>query len=380
MSIPARQNWPNPSYPFWEPISFWGTVLTGSVAPTTGYVTLYNNGTAIATGTLVGSSGAYTAAPTFLAPLEGGCDTITATYSDGSDSGNFLQNPGTYQCTPYQVPTWLGLAGPENPLYGQPGAITAMLEHDATFAPYVPGGQATGSVDFYDNGVYSGSQPLDEATGQATLPTSGLAAGEHTISASYPGDYWYHDCGASTFNVDVLAPTVTTLEPDPENGDPSAYGEGLTFLTAVTAQAPATGTPTGSVDFTDTFTDPTTGTPTSTDLGTETLSCGEATFYVSTLAVGDHSIIATYLPDAASSLVFAGSASAPAAQQVNQATPTIAWVTTPTGPSNYGDPLSFVVSAGTGTRASRCPADTRVSSTAQPNSARPSCYPRARPL
>ena len=173
---------PYPSYPFWEPISFWGTVLTGSVAPTTGYVTLYNNGTAIATGTLVGTSGAYTAAPTFLAPLENGCDTITATYGDGSDSGNFVQNPGSYQCTPYQVPTWLGLAGPENPLYGQPGAITAVLEHDATFAPYVPGGQATGSVDFYDNGVYLGSQPLDEATGQATLPTSGLAVGLHTIT------------------------------------------------------------------------------------------------------------------------------------------------------------------------------------------------------
>ena len=97
-----------------------------------------------------------------------------------------MQNPGSYQCTPYQVPTWLGLAGPENPLYGQPGAITAVLEHDATFAPDVPGGQATGSVDFYDNGVYLCSQPLDETTGQATLPTSGLAAGEHTIMPATP--------------------------------------------------------------------------------------------------------------------------------------------------------------------------------------------------
>ena len=110
-----------------------------------------------------------------LRALEGGYDTITATYSDGSDSGNFVQNPGN-QCTPYQVPTWLGLAGPENPLYGQPGAITAVLEHDATFARYVPGRQATGSIAFYDNGVYSASRPLDATDGeQATLPT--LAGG-----------------------------------------------------------------------------------------------------------------------------------------------------------------------------------------------------------
>ena len=59
---------PYPSYPFWEPIGFWGTVLTGSVSPTTGYVTLYNNGTAIATGTLVGTSGRTPPHPRFWRP------------------------------------------------------------------------------------------------------------------------------------------------------------------------------------------------------------------------------------------------------------------------------------------------------------------------
>ena len=63
------------------------------------------------------------------------------------------------------------------------------------------------------------------------------------------------------------------------------------------------------MDFTDTFTDPDTGTQTTADLGEEDSSSGEATFYVSMLAVGEHSIIATYLPDAASGLVFAGSLS-----------------------------------------------------------------------
>ena len=132
------------------------------------------------------------------------------------------------------------------------------------------------------------------------------------------------------YNVDVLAPTVTTLEPDPENGNPSTYGDGLTFVATVGAQAPATGTPTGSVDFTDTFTDPTTGAITTTDLGQGDLSSGEATLYVSTLAVGDHSIIATYFPDARSSLVFAGSLSTPRTQEVNVAPTEATLSSTPT--------------------------------------------------
>ena len=226
---------PYPSYPFWEPISFWGTVLTGSVAPTTGYVTLYNN-----------DGDRHRHARWHLRRVHRGTHVPGAARKRlRHDHGHVQRRLGQrkLRAEPRELSVH-PVPGSDLARSGRPGESALRpargdhrrLEHDATFAPYVPGGQATGSVDFYDNGVYLCSQPLDETTGQATLPTSGLAAGEHTISASYPGDYWYHDCGPVTFDVQVLAPTVTTLEPDPENGNPSAYGDGLTFLTAVAAQ------------------------------------------------------------------------------------------------------------------------------------------------
>ena len=65
----------------------------------------------------------------------------------------------------------------------------------------------------------------------------------------------------------------------------------MTFTATVTANSPGSGTPTGTVDFFDTTT--------STDLtpGGVALSSGTATFSTTSLAVGSHTIKATYSGD-----------------------------------------------------------------------------------
>src|SRR5205807_2646491 len=62
------------------------------------------------------------------------------------------------------------------------------------------------------------------------------------------------------------------------------FGQSVTFTAAVSAAAPGSGTPTGTVTFKD-------GTAT---LGTGTLSGGTATFTTSKLSVRLHNLTATY--------------------------------------------------------------------------------------
>jgi photosystem II stability/assembly factor-like uncharacterized protein len=91
------------------------------------------------------------------------------------------------------------------------------------------------------------------------------------------------------------------------SSNPSALGASVTFTAAVSAVAPATGTPTGSVTFYDG----------QTSLGSGTLIGGTASIGVSTLSAGSHSITAVYGGDAN----FAGSTSAALTQSVTAPPP-----------------------------------------------------------
>ncbi|HVI06756.1 MAG TPA: FG-GAP-like repeat-containing protein [Candidatus Binatia bacterium] len=99
-------------------------------------------------------------------------------------------------------------------------------------------------------------------------------------------------------------PTTTALT---STLTPSTYGASVTFTATVGAQV--TGTPTGTVTFSDG----------SNTLGSGTLSAGTATYSTSTLAVGSHSITATYSGDSN----FVGSVSASFSQAVQQAGTTV---------------------------------------------------------
>ena len=105
------------------------------------------------------------------------------------------------------------------------------------------------------------------------------------------------------------ASTTTTLGSSP---NPSTYGTPVTLTATVAATS---GTPTGSVTFYDGITS--IGTANLTTTGGVT----QAGIQLATLAVGSHTLTATYVADPG----FAGSTSAGLMQTVNRATPTITW-------------------------------------------------------
>jgi hypothetical protein len=132
-------------------------------------------------------------------------------------------------------------------------------------------------------GLDLGSVPV--SGGAATLTTSALVVGSHTINASYRGDAHFAfslDAASETVNRDATTTTVATSA----SNNTSPFGQSLTFTARVAAQPPGSGTPTGSVDFFDT----TTG----IDLGSVTLSQGSAAIGTASLPVGTQAIRLSY--------------------------------------------------------------------------------------
>jgi hypothetical protein len=111
------------------------------------------------------------------------------------------------------------------------------------------------------------------------------------------------------------------------------YGQSVTFTADITANAPGSGTPTGTVTFLDG----------SSTLGTGVLSGGVALLTTSGLAVGNQAITISYGGDAN----FIGSTSSTLTQTVGQDSTSTA-VTTSVNPASSGQNVTFtaVVSAG----------------------------------
>jgi hypothetical protein len=166
-------------------------------------------------------------------------------------------------------------------------------------------GVPTGSVVFLDGATMIGTGTLD-ATGTASFSTSLLAAGAHSITASYGGDAGNAASLSAIVTITVsgaqLVATTTALSTSSAS---IAAGSSVTLTAAVSGTG---GTPTGTVTFSDG----------STKLGTGTLnSSGRATYSTSSLAIGAHSITATYGGDTN----FAASTSAAVTVTVTAAVP-----------------------------------------------------------
>src|SRR5262249_43809305 len=147
--------------------------------------------------------------------------------------------------------------------YGSAVTFTAIVSPNAGGAVPTP----TGTASFLDGTTVIGTGTLSGGT--ATFTTSTLATGLHSISVSYSGD--------NNFTTSISAVLSQTLSPDgtsavvSSSAHPSTYGESVSFTATVSASAPGSGTPTGTVTFLD-------GT---TVIGTGTLSSGIGTFSTS---------------------------------------------------------------------------------------------------
>ena len=238
--------------------------------------------------------------------LSVGVHTITAAYSgDASDAASV--SPAFSQTVTPAGSTVVVTSSLNPSTVGQAVTFTA------TVTPV----SATGTIQFKDGTAVLGTSAI--TGGKATLATSALTVGDHPITAVYSGDA--NDAASTSA---VLTQTVKQQASSvvvASSLNPSTFGQAVLFTAAVT---PATAG--GTVQFKDG----------ANALGTATIAGGKATFSISTLAVGTHSISAVYSGDAND----AASTSAALSQVVRQVSSSVA-LTSSLNPSTFGQTVTF---------------------------------------
>ena len=224
-----------------------------------------------------------------------GQHTITADYTNAD--GNFVDSsasPLTQNVASVATTTTLTSSDSKS-FPGESVTFTATVS-----AP--KGGTPTGSVTFRIDGGSDTVVSLN-GTGKATLTTSTLSLGQHTITADYTSNSTVFTNSSATPLRQTVASvaTTTTLTSSPTSPAP---GQQVTFT--ATVSAPKGGTPTGSVTF-------------RIDGGSDTVVSlnggGQATLKTSTLSQGQHTISADYTSN---STVFANSSAPPLSVTVSQ--------------------------------------------------------------
>ncbi|MCZ4497801.1 MAG: hypothetical protein JWQ74_354 [Marmoricola sp.] len=203
------------------------------------------------------------------------------------------------------------------------------------------GGAATGLVSFTADGDPIGAGSLSPSSGgaKATLQTSTLAAGSHTIVASYEGDTDYAASVSPDKSHTVIAgaAVVATKTTASSSQNPSTYGEFVTFKAKVEADDDVnttTDTPSGAVQFS----------IDGTDIGIPVEVAPDGTAespLVSSPEPGDHTVIAAFVGNPG----WGGSGDF-LAQTVSDAS-TALTVSSSAASSSYGQGVTFTATATT---------------------------------
>jgi autotransporter-associated beta strand protein len=298
----------------------------------TGTVTFTVDGTVLAPVAL--SNGQASVNQTFTAA---GSHTVTASYSNSDGFFNNSATASTFVQTVGQADTATAAVNSSQgtTVYGQAVTFTTSVTVKA------PGtGTPTGTVTFRDGGVTLGTVPV--AGGSVSFTTTApLSVGSHSITATYNGDSNFNSSSSPAAFTQVVTKADTNVGTVSSNQSPSGFGQAVTFTVTVSARAPGTGTPTGTVTFLE-------GT---TALGTGTLSGGTASFTTSSLAAGAHSITASYAGDGNFNT---GSSTSAFVQVVNRTTTAVA-ISSSVNPSTFGQSVTFSVTVTAGAPANGVP-------------------------
>jgi len=177
-----------------------------------------------------------------------------------------------------------------------------------------------------DNTTTESHVPVDvvglvaQVQSRATLTTSALAGGSHSITATYGGDASHATSQSPVLTQTVIpAATTTVLFTTP---NPSHAVDTVTLSATVSSSG---GTPAGTVTFWEG----------ATNLGTVALSSGAASL-PKVFALGSHTLTAAYSGDTS----FAASTSTAVTQTVDPASTETALASTP-NPSTYGSPVNL---------------------------------------
>ena len=201
-----------------------GTAMTASAAASDPGAATLSYGWTVA-----GTSEAFTGtdANFTFTPHDEGSYTASMVASDTS-GGEKAAAPATIAV---QGPTSTTVTASVDPsVYGQAVTFTG------TVAAGVPGADTpTGVVTFLDGSATLGTGTLGISNGvtSATLSTNGLAAGSHTITASYSGDANFTASVANALTQMVHRDATTSLIATSIN--PTVYGQPVTFTATVSA-------------------------------------------------------------------------------------------------------------------------------------------------
>jgi large repetitive protein len=283
------------------------TAVSGTVEFKDGSTTI----TGCATQTISSSYAHATCLATAYATA--GTHTITATYN-GNNKYISSTSPSLTQ-TVSKAATTIKLTPSTNPsVVGQAVTYTATLNTTA----------ASGTVEFKD-----GSTTITECTTQTVSSTHAtclvpayIAAGTHTITATYSGDSNY--VGSTSPSLIQTVNKITTKTTLTSSTSPSIVGQSVTYAAQLN-----TTTAIGTVEFVDAGT-------TITGCATQTVSSGRATCTTIYAAPGSHEVVAIYT----GSSNYIASRSTALTQTVNKV-PTTTTLTSSTNPSVVGQAVTY---------------------------------------
>lgn len=256
---------PNPSIDG-QSVLFSATVTSRIGSPPNGETVGLKQGTkSLGTGTI--SSGTATFSTSTLGV---GSKSVTAVY--GGDANFAASTSEAVVQVVAKAESTTSLSSSLNPsTFGQSVTLTATVAPEFSGTP-------TGTVSF-KNGTVS-LRRVTLSGGLASYTTTELAVGTTSIMAVYNGSSSFTPSMSTALSQVVnRASTISTLV---SSLNPSSYGQAVTFTAGIVPEFG--GTVTGTVTFRD-------GTNT---LGTVTVNGESAEFTDSTLAMGTHTITATY--------------------------------------------------------------------------------------
>ncbi len=248
--------------------------------------------------------------------LAGGTHTISAVYHP--DNGNFATSnansqPATLTVNAINTTSTIQSSGSPS-TYGQAVTFTATVTSSA--------GPASGSGTFIIDGTSQPNSVNLDPNGHATLVTSTLAPGSHTVSFHYAGNSSFNPSDPATPATQVVNTGTTTTVVSSQN--PSTFGQSVTFTATVSSPA---GAAPGSVTF---IVDNVNQSPTALN------GSGQATLTLSNLTPGPHTIGASY----AGTTNYGPSSASPLTQTVNRIGTSTALASS-ANPSPYGQPVTF---------------------------------------
>lgn len=258
----------NPSI-YGQSVTLTAIVTATHAGTVTGTVTFMDGTTALGTGTINTAGKVTFSTGTFAA----GSHSLTGVYGgDGLDAGS---TSATLTQTVNKDTTTTTLTSSLNPsVYGQSVTLTATVTAKH-------GVSTSGTVTFMDGTTTLGTATIGSAN-QATLATSTLGAGSHSLTAAYGGSA--NDAAGTSAALTQTVTQATSTTSLGSSVNPSTYGQAVGFTATITS---AHGGPVnGSVTFKD-------GT---TTLATATVdsATNQAGFSTTTLAPGTHTLTAVY--------------------------------------------------------------------------------------